>query len=222
MSELAVPLDADRIELTGRLREHLPGWVDTDRALMDLAERFADFGRSAVLLKAVAINALYSTNVYAVARHVESTLAETDVGRAGPDLVEQLARPTLRKPRRFHAFAAKFAHFFIDAERFPILDSYAERMVELHLGRQNVHRDKAYRYVAFVRNFQALNRLAGWSGTTRTLDQFLWLAGQYREWQRNPSVEINAETKALFEHPPRDAQADLDALLPGDQRGVHL
>lgn len=94
--------------------------------------------------------------------------------------------------------------------------------VEKHLGRQNVHHDEVNRYVAFVRNFQALNRLAGWSGTTRTLDQFLWLAGQYREWRRNPSVEINAETKALFEHPPRDAQADLDALLPGDQRGVHL
>ncbi|MCZ6887916.1 MAG: hypothetical protein O7H39_05420, partial [Gammaproteobacteria bacterium] len=80
----------------------------------------------------------------------------------------------------------------------------------------------ADRYIAFARNFQALKRLAGWSGTTRALDQYLWLAGQYRAWRRNPNVEFNAETKALFERPPPGAATHLDALLPDDQRGVHL
>jgi len=224
MSALAVPLDAERIQRSGRLREHVLGWVASDRALSDLADRFPDFGGSAVLLKTVAINSLYFTNVYAVvavARHIESVLAQTDSRGAGPELVERLAAPALSgRPRRFRSFAAKFAHFFIDAERFPMLDGHAERMVRLHLGARNSHRDDAHRYVAFVRNFQILKQLAGWSGTTRALDQYLWLAGQYRAWRRNSNAEINAETRALFEHPPPGARADLDALLPPDQGRV--
>jgi hypothetical protein len=35
--------------------------------------------------------------------------------------------------QRNHSFASKFAHFFLDAN-LPILGSYAEGMVEWHLG----------------------------------------------------------------------------------------
>jgi hypothetical protein len=153
-----------------------------------------------------------------MAEHVREVLSRFELPTAGPELVEELAElpgpGSKGKLRHFHSFASKFAHFFIGAERFPILDGYAERMVRLHLGRRNVHHDTVYRYVAFVRNFEALQRLAGWSGTTRALDQYLWLAGRYGAWRRNPDVAINGELKRFFASPPPGLRAELDAPLP--------
>jgi len=137
---LAVPLSRDQVAAANRLHAGLRQWATADRALGALAERFPEFDETSTLLKAVTINAMYGTNVWALdrmARHVMAVLSETDLARAGPELVERLATPPPapgQKRRRTHlSFAAKFAHFFIDAERYPILDSYAAKMVELHL-----------------------------------------------------------------------------------------
>lgn len=118
---LAVPLTLDQVEAAGRLHGTLQEWQVADRALYALARSTPGFGPDATLLKSVAVNALYRTNVFAivrVARHVESTLTERDLDIAGPDLVEELANVPLggaeTKPRMRRSFAAKFAHFFID------------------------------------------------------------------------------------------------------------
>ena len=118
--ELVVPLSSGQVDAANKLHEQLTQWQVADQALEALHMRFPGFGIEATLLKVVAVNQLYGTNIYAVvrvAKHIESIIREkAKVGDV--DLVKQLAS----LPGRKHiSFASKFAHFFIDKERFPIL-----------------------------------------------------------------------------------------------------
>jgi len=217
---LAVPLSAEQIERAGRLRDHLTGWVDSEGALCKLAERFPEFDGDACLLKVVTIDSLYGTNVYAImrmAKHVQKVLSRCELATAGPELVEELAAlpapGSKGKVRRCRSFASKFAHFFIHSDRFPIMDKYATQMVKLHLERA-CRPDGERPYMAFVTNLAKLKKLVPWEGSSRELDHYLWLAGQYRAWKRNPDVPINAETKRLFSTPPPGLRAELDGLVP--------
>src|SRR5947209_9662363 len=123
---LAAPLSMTQIEAANRLHGKLLQWQVTVRALHTLQENLPGFDIEVTLLKVAAVNQLYGTNVYAVvrmARHVTGVMQEAR-GMEDADLVEELASLTGRKHR---SFASKFAHFFIDMERFPIFDSYAEK-----------------------------------------------------------------------------------------------
>ena len=208
----------EQIEAANRLCARMEQWKLSDAALDDLASRLPRFDERSTLLKAVTVNSLYGTNVYVIipmAAHVAAVLADTDLATAGPELVERLARiPAAAgaKPRRYHSFASKFAHFFIDPERFPILDRYAEAMVRHHLGTAAVA-DADHRCVAFVRNFDALRAQVGWTGENRAVDRYLWLAGVYREWRRNRHAPINREARELFRGPAERAEDDLKVLL---------
>jgi len=174
------------------------------------------FGPEEALLKVVAINALYGTNVFALvraARHVEEVLASADLSKAGPELVESLANiPTTSgaQPRRYVSFASKFAHFFINPERFPIYDSYAERMLLLHLGTSAV-RNAARPYEAFMANLDSLQREYGLICSYRELDRYLWIAGLYRAHERGER-RLNAELLHLFDNPSAEQRALLSRL----------
>jgi len=226
MIELAVPLTQAQIAAANRLREHLPNWELSDRALVALAQRMPGFSPKEALIKTATINALYGTNVFAVVRmaeHVACVMACTNIASAGPELVERLTALPMtemqKRPRRHMSFAAKFAHFFIDAERFPIMDSYAVWMVEYHLGPKNRIRGVSSPYAAFIENLSRLRAASGVTATSRELDCYLWLAGQYRQWRRNPKSQINAELASLFAHPTPEAREELrmlEAVLPGD------
>ncbi len=219
--KLAVPLSQQQIEAAMRLQATLDQWSATDEALEALAKRFPDFDPPSTLLKTVAINALYGTNVYAhirMARHVGDVLAKTDCAAAGPELVERLAAlpkaEGQKSDRRFHSFGSKFAHFFVSSDRFPIMDSYAAEMVRHHLGRNNYVVDWGRPYMAFVQNFQTLMSLASLKCGNREFDNYLWIAGQYRKWRRIPKAQINAELRALFENPLAAAAAELGVISP--------
>ncbi len=216
---LAIPLTEAQIAAAGRLHGRLEQWAAADRALFALARQFPGFDADAVLLKVVTINALYGTNVYAVlrmARHAEKVMRTVEAATVSLELVERLAElPSANGGeirRRFHSFASKFAHFFVDPERFPIMDSYAVEMVKHHLGRGNQVTSKSGRYVAFTQNLDKLKALAGLRAKNRELDRYLWLAGQYHTWRRDREARINAELQRFFSAPPADAKADLDAL----------
>lgn len=216
---LAAPLTTNQIEAAGRIRTHLGQWVLSDEALETLRQRLPRFEPSAVLLKVVAINALYGTNVYALVRmadHIGKVLMGADLGQAGPELVEAIAAlpvaSAVEKPRRHISFASKFAHLFIDAERFPIYDAYSKRVVESHLGRGTTAAPRQP-YVSYVADFRRLMDLAGWRGSSRELDRYLWLAGLYREWTKNHDAPIYSEARRLFASPPPDVARDLAALL---------
>lgn len=143
-----------------------PQWSRADRALALLGRQVPVFDADASLLKVVAINSLYGTNVYAtlrMARHVEQIMSRPGSAAKRPELVEELSALPAQageKPRRFHSFASKFAHLFFDADRLPIMDSYAVGMIKHHLGRAVAH-DVERPYVAFVANVEELRTLAG-------------------------------------------------------------
>ena len=104
------------------------------------------------------------------------------------------------------------AHFFIDSERFPILDGYAVSVIKLHLGRADYNSEQGHPYVAYVANFQKLKQRAGWMGTSRELDHYLWIAGQYMAFLRNQNGQINTELRHLFEFPPPGVRLDIGLI----------
>lgn len=209
-------LTEEQIAAAGALHSTLTQWRVTDSALSRLREGMPGFGPEESLLKVVAVNALYGTNVFALVRaatHVHAILGSADIATAGPELVESLANiPTTSQARskRYVSFASKFAHFFVDAERFPIYDSYAERMLVLHLGPSR-KRETARPYVAFVENLARLKREYGLRCTYRELDRYLWVGGQHRA-HANGKRALNAELLHLFEKPSPEQRTLLRAL----------
>jgi len=217
---LAVPLLPTQIAAAERLHARSRQWKVSDGALHALAKRFPDFGDEAVVLKSVAINALYGTNIFAITRmaeHAKGVIAKTDLASVGPELVERLAAlpktASQKKPRLYFSFASKFAHFFIDAERFPILDNYAAKTLAFHLGDKNLVKRPGHPYLAFVENLLRLRAAASLTCSTRELDHYLWVAGEYRAWGGRPNAKINVEMRNLFQAPSTDDKANLRLLL---------
>lgn len=222
-----VPLSSDQIEAAGRLYEQLARWRASDEALLALAGRFPGFDAPGALLKVVAVGALYGSaavNASRLAGHVQTVLAKADAASSGPELVERLAAvppaPGQHRARLYLSFASKFAHFFISPDRFPIMDTHAVRMVRFHLGRRNRVSDDAHKYVEFVTNFRRLRAMAGLKGPRRELDRYLWLAGRYGQWLKNPRSRVSAEFSLLFGDPSQDSAADLQMMMHADDSGV--
>ena len=212
-TSLAIPLTMAQIEAANRLHGKLLQWQVTDRALHALEENLPGFAIEATLLKVVAVNQLYGTNVYAVVRmaqHVTEVMQDAS-GIEDTDLVEELASLAGQK---HCSFASKFAHFFIDKERFPIYDSYAVKVVAYHLGKHGQVRNAVKPYKAFIENLRRLRNNAQLSCTTRELDHYLWLEGLYRAWCKNKALKINAEVKETFNSPSPEVKAELTILSP--------
>ncbi len=218
--ELAYPLTERQMEAARTLHARLTSWRETDAALNQLAERFPGFDAPATLLKVTAINALYGTNVYAIyrmAKHVERVLAQSRPNIEPWLLAEGIAAlsgPDGTPSRRHLSFASKFAHFFLDSERYPIKDLYAQAMLRFHLGRRNMETAQEHPYRAYMTNHRRLKELCGLELTNRHLDHYLWLAGQYRTWNQNAETRLGRDVLALFENPTPEAAAELDTLLP--------
>lgn len=217
---LAVPFRKEQIAVAQALHDRLTQWSAADAALDALRTAFPAFTFEASLLKVAVVNQLYGTNVYAVtrmARHASDLLGNADTSTAGPDLVERLAAlPPLhadQKRRTFLSFASKFAHFFIDTERFPIYDSYALNVVRYHIGRTGTALGHPYRYRDYVTDLALLRDGSGLVVRTRELDRYLWLAGEYRAYLRGRR-DINTEVKALFGDASQAVRSQLAVLAP--------
>jgi len=224
----AIPLQHRQVEAALRLYQKCRWWQATDEALDSLASSFPDFNFKSTLLKAAAVNALYGTQVYAVAEvaeHLCAILRETRLP-ATPALVGDLARVKFvrgskQETRTLRSFASKFAHFFIDPDRFPIYDSYAVKMLTYHLdGKAR----EELPYGDFVAGFSALKNAFDLPVTTRQLDRYLWLAGQLRAWKglppwRKPYTAINSELQCLFEYPAGEIQELTEAVLGEGEQG---
>lgn len=136
-------------------------WRRTDAALAALADAMPDFNAVAVLIKVVAVNSLYGTNVYALdraAQHVGEVLDGVKLASVQPQLVEEMAAippPPGGKARRYRSFASKFAYFFIDHDCFSIYDSYAAKMLRAPLSPGAVP-ETGFTYMVFEAAFRAL------------------------------------------------------------------
>jgi hypothetical protein len=154
-----------------------------------------------------------------MAKRVQEVITGLDLESAASELVDSIAAlPAAdnEKPRKRTSFAAKFCHFFVDAERFPIYDDAARKAIKLHLGNTYIN-NKTYPYEGFCKNFSRLKAEAGLNCTTRELDRYLWLTGMYMRWLKNRSKKrqlVNVELRELFNNPNPETTAELDALLP--------
>ena len=119
-----------------------------------------------------------------------------------------------KKERRNYSFASKFAHFFIDAERFPVMDSFAVAMLKFHLGTQGYRTDDGRPYFTFLKNLSTLRERDGLGNVAnRSLDHYLWLAGEYRAFDGGSA--INSELAALWNKCKLAEDPDLKALVGG-------
>lgn len=214
---LATPLNPQQIEGAVRIRQQLPQWQQSDAALLALRDNLPGFEPEVCLLKAVAVNSIYGTNVLAivrVAKHVLEVLGHQD--RTSIELVVEIANPPAQtgRPHRKHtSFASKFCHFFVDAERFPIYDDAACQALKLHFGKAI----KAHDYPAFCSRIDQLKALLGKDYSSRMIDHYLWLTGMYMRWLKERKMtnpKVNEELRELFESPTKEQSAELDALLP--------
>jgi len=219
---LREPLTQEQIAAACRFHQLLPQWHLSDAAFLLLHRSVPGFDEDACLLKAVTINALYGTQVYAIKRmapHICSVMAQTQRETAGPELVEAISRLAAKEgeqERSRTSFAAKFCHFFVDPERFPIYDDAARKVLKLHLGRGYLS-DKAKPYTVFCANLKRLRSEAGVTCTLRELDRYLWITGMYMKWLRErykPKPQVNVELREVIESPSEAARAELFALLP--------
>ena len=214
------PLCQTQIDAANALHARLPGWQTADAVLAALGHHFpsnADLVH--VIPKAVTLNSLYATSVLAIqamARHVAEVLEKAG-DQVGIEVVEEIAwlhglGLEKNKSRRFLSFASKYCHFFVDARRFPILDDFAGRALSYHLGRgsRTPMRQKPEDYPNYVADVDRLHAAAGLNCSYAQLDHYLWLRGQWLEYQkRKESGEpgrINGEVWDLFRH-PRDGSA---------------
>jgi len=203
------PIRAIQIQAGATLRELLNPWNSTDNALTLLAIRFPDHTLEACLVKTATLNALYNTNVFAVWRmgeHVHRVLNEP--GRSnGPDLVDRMAQMDANRAHR--SFASKYAHFFIDPEAFPILDQYVVKMLAWHLGHRRVWPES---YVEFHDWFNQLRPFCEGNPSTKEIDQYLWMAGMKREFDRSGRKYLSASVGDLFERTDTEASVALACL----------
>jgi hypothetical protein len=182
------------------------------------------FDAAACLLKTAAINELYATQVYATLR-MANWLCDVMAQHPrleGLELVETIAalpNENREVKRRHTSFSAKFCHFFVDEERYPIYDEAARDALRLHL--QKSYNGATQRpYKVFCENVAALRKLSNLNCSGRELDRYLWITGMYRRLlrqKRRPKPTLNVELLRLFKM-RGDAAQDLNEMLPAGLR----
>jgi len=221
---LGLPVLATQVQAAADIYNHLEGWATTDRALFALAtvlhgaEAFREREYEAALIRVAAVNQLYATNVYAVARMAERVVTLSNRGQWTFDTVDELAnlpRTENQKTERRHvSFASKYAHFFVDAKKFPIYDSYALVALGHHLGtayapgNEHPYRSYAEKVIALVEASSLERDLAA-------LDRYLWLAGQLITFRKSKAAAkvLNREVRRFFEEEDQKEHSVCRALL---------
>ncbi len=84
------------------------------------------------------------------------------------------------------SLASKYAHFFVDPDRFYIMDYYAGQALAVHLGGRRVDSaDWTPDYSKFVERVETLRRRDNVTVSNRELDHYLWLYGCWLEYLAN-------------------------------------
>lgn len=152
-----------------------------ERALHLLLKEFpSNFKLEHVLLKVVALNRLYSTNIFDVigfANHL--TRLNPDFGRArvDDDLVDQIARRTDR-PRREYSFATKYCSWH-SPDAFVIYDSRVDELLcdyQDEFGFGEFRPQELKHYPALKKALEDFRRHFGLDDFSfKQVDKFLWI-----------------------------------------------
>lgn len=111
--------------------------------------------------------------------------------------------------------AAKFAHFFIDRDRFPIFDSYVQERLRFHISGANLPTINPSNYSDYVAAHNALIQLCTLECSGRELDR---TPGSVA-WSKNNKAPINVEIRRVFEAAANDPGIGADlAALAGPNR----
>ncbi|PIR69184.1 MAG: hypothetical protein COU47_03710 [Candidatus Niyogibacteria bacterium CG10_big_fil_rev_8_21_14_0_10_46_36] len=155
-----------------------------DKALEELFDAFpknSDFKN--VLLKVSALNALYSTSVYAIfkmAEHIHS-LKKIDQSLKNGDIkiVDKIAKVDFAD-RIFYSFATKYSHWH-NPEEYPIYDQFVDKVL---WGYQQQNKFSDFRrsdlkqFREFKRVLNEFRKHYKLSGSLKEIDKFLWIYGK--------------------------------------------
>jgi hypothetical protein len=207
---LAVPLTPEQVTAANELHDrYLTGWQLYDQILHTLADHFpSNTDLKCVLPKAVTLNHLYATNILAIARvadYIVEVLSQ-EPGLPGVSAVERIsclskAGPTARHCR---SFASKYCHFFVDPDRFPVMDDFAGGALDYHLGPRgrSHYRQGPFTYLTYVADVDRIRATLHPAPTYTELDRYLWLCGQWQAFirakQAGKEPNINGEALRLF------------------------
>jgi hypothetical protein len=189
--ETAPPIIPTADLVRGACEEFDEGNVVVEQALKDLFNQYPrNDNESHVLLKVVALNRLYSTNIFAVydmAHHIWQQAQEIDSDLEGgvPDIVDKIAHvriSTTGKDRINYSFATKYCSWHNQAS-YPIWDSRVDRY--LRSLRQttfakflNPHGDLWNCYPEFVKLMTSFRDFYGLgSFSFKQIDKFLYAHG---------------------------------------------
>jgi hypothetical protein len=187
------------VEAASSLFARVENWQLEEDVLCTLATSLpSNCDPAHVLPKAATLNSLYATNVFAItdmARHIATIFGDSR-RRSRVELVSSIAcLPLDGKTRHFRSFASKYCHFFVDAEAFPIMDSYAQRALTHHLD------TKIADYGTWLNAIEELRQAANLCSSYRELDHYLWLLGQWLRHTEDPDAHLNSHAKRLFGDP---------------------
>ncbi len=197
-------------------------WRAVDDALCDLGRKYPDFSLRSCLLKTSAVNQLYGARLFYVhvpvaARTIKDFLPER-LNR--PLTVSDVERLINRMPKKYTVFVSKFVHFFVDVE-LPLQDSFCARAVKYYLTRE-WPRDPEWSYRTYCSELAEIKRQFKIAGavTTRQLDRFLWVAGQFRGWEKAGRLDKghNPELVGIFRRPDREINELLKQIAPDLRR----
>ena len=160
--------------------------VIIERALQELFRQYPTNDSEAhVLLKVVALNGLYRTNILAVedvARHIYQQAEEVDsaLKTGSPGIVDKIAKVTIaatQKERHNWSFATKYCSWH-NPGAYPIWDSRVCRYLTSLKDTPFAQPDRWERYAEFVAlmaSFREHYRLDSFG--FKDIDKFLWIYG---------------------------------------------
>ena len=193
-----------------------------------------------MLIKATAINGLYSARAYWLVDNVNNIVTRFKETSAHPDqsIVDEVCEITRRivgnqpssggplgeesgektRTRKFKSFTSKYFHFFVDPDEFLIYDSFAFEALKKELGRKRKTTGD-FKYIDFVEDMETLRSRIGCDVTWQELDKFLFLRGNMTEYRKDKygvsgeTPPISQELRDLFRDPIN--KENLDRICEG-------
>lgn len=172
-----------------------PAFKNTNKALKKLIKHFPNHENlDEIYLKVVAINGLYSTNIYDTYRMAYHIYNIKDIDKALNDgefsLVDRIARghgvSSKGKEIHFYSFASKYCSFH-NPEKYAIYDMLIQDLlVKYYKDDKEINYDSLREYEKFM---QVINKLREGNNlesiTLKQIDMYLWLKGKEREQEKN-------------------------------------
>jgi len=162
------------------------GFGITDKAITRLVTAFPyNHDLEDVLLKVVAINSLYATNIYAiynVAKRIHELQIDSKLGQGSLELVDEIAVVQVRgKIRRNYSFASKYCSWHAP-HIYPIYDSFVDQLLWAYQRRDEFADFKRNDLLQYAHYREVLDKFREHYELRqfgyKDLDKFLWLYGR--------------------------------------------